>query len=217
MKTQSLLLALLVSVVVAGCDSKAPQPPLASPKPAPTGSTPASPHSGTPAATASAPASSTAPAASATDPVVSLLGVNVKLPDGWKRNPPANQMRLAEADVPDASGDATKTCLVVFSTAGGSVEENIARWGGQMRDASGQPVAPQSATKTVDGLKITSVSMSGSFSGMGGGAPKDNWALHGAIIETPQGLLFIKMTGPAASMQAAAKAFDAMLDGVKKS
>jgi len=208
MKTRLLAISLFSSLALVACESKEPQPPLASPKPAAPAPAPASPHT-TAAAT---------DATSANDPVVTLMGVKVTLPSGWKRNPPANQMRLAEADVPDSGGDPAKTCLVVFSTAGGSVEENVTRWSGQVRDATGNAVPPnKSESRTVDGVKVTIVQMAGSFAGMGGGAPKENWALHGAIIETPQGLLFVKMTGPAPSMEAAAAAFNAMFDSLKKS
>lgn len=138
------------------------------------------------------------------------------LPPAWKRNPPANQMRLAEAQVPDASGDPAKACLVVFSTAGGTVEENIARWSGQVRDANGQPVQGKPESQTVNGLKVSVVELTGTFAGMGDTLPKDNWMLRGAIVEAPDGLLFIKMTGPAESMAAAAKDFQTMILSAKK-
>lgn len=145
------------------------------------------------------------------------MGVSVKLPDGWKRNPPANQMRLAEAEVPGPGGDASKSSLVVFSTAGGTVEDNIARWSGQVRDAQGQPVPPKNEKRTVNGLSVTITEMSGSFAGMGDSAPKPNWTLRGAIIEGPEGLLFIKMTGPSDAMAASADAFNALVGSATKS
>ncbi len=144
------------------------------------------------------------------------MGVSLTLPSTWKRNPPANQMRLAEALVPDVGGDASKSCLVVFSTAGGGVDDNIARWSGQVRDAKGQPVQGTSKSHTINGVKASVVEMTGSFAGMGDGAAKENWTLRGAIIEAPEGLLFIKMTGPAASVSAAANDFDVLVQSLKK-
>lgn len=193
------------SLVISGCDDKKPQPPLKSPVMAPTA--PAAPQPAT------APPATAATSDGAT---VSLLGVSLTLPASWKRNPPANQMRLAEAVVPDAGGDAAKSCLVVFSTAGGTVDENIARWSGQVRDDKGQPVKGTSKSHTINGVKASVVEMTGSFAGMGDGAAKENWTLCGAIIEAPEGLLFIKMTGPAASVTAASKDFDALVQSLKK-
>lgn len=218
MTTRSIaVLIAAASFSMVGCDQKAPQPPLAPPQQAPG---PVAAPSSAPAAAPQTPAPHAAPAAApggALDQTVSTSGVSVTLPTGWKRNPPANQMRLAEAEVPGAGNDPAKSCLVVFSTAGGSVEENVTRWSGQVRDAAGQPVPAKSEVRTVGGLKVTVVEMSGSFAGMGDTAPKSNWTLRGAIIEGPQGLLFIKMTGPTDTMTAAAPAFGAMVDSVKKS
>ncbi len=203
--------ALAAPLLLVACEEKKPQPPLTSPKPV------QAPAASAPAAPASPHAAPAQPAASPTGPEVALLGVKVTLPEGWKRNPPANQMRLAEAEVPDPSGDAAKSCLVVFSTAGGSVEDNLSRWSGQVRDEKGQPVAPKSEARTVNGVKVTSVEMSGNFAGMGDAAPRPNWTLRGAIIETSQGLLFIKMTGPSDRMGATAPAFSKMIDSITKS
>jgi hypothetical protein len=144
------------------------------------------------------------------------MGVSFPLPAGWIGKPPSNSMRLAEADVPGPAGDATKACLVVFSTAGGSVDDNIARWAGQVRDPKGQPVAATPQKRTVAGLPVTVVEMTGSYAGMGGGEPQANYTLRAAIVEAPAGLIFIKMTGPAEQMSANAPAFNAMVDGLTK-
>ena len=55
---------------------------------------------------------------------------------------------------------------------------------------------------------------SGTFSsGMPGGptTPMENYGLYGAILESPQGDVFIKMTGPAALVKAAAADFEALV------
>lgn len=209
--TARLIGTLIVStaLVAAGCDDKKAQPPLKAPGMTGPAPAPVAPAPVVPAAHAAADATSTGP-------IVSVLGASLTLPTAWKRNPPANQMRLAEATVPDASGDAAKSCLVVFSTAGGTVEDNLARWSGQVRDGTGQPVKSTPQSQTVNGLKVSVVELTGSFAGMDGAA-KENWTLRGAIIEAPEGLVFIKMTGPAASVSAAKTDFDAMVKSLKKS
>jgi hypothetical protein len=125
-------------------------------------------------------------------------------------------MRIAEVQVPDASGDAAKACLIVFSSAGGDVQANIDRWAGQVHDIHGQPAKPQVEKKTIEGVPVTIVELEGSYANMGEAVPRENWMLRGAIVEGPGGLLFIKMTGPAGQMNAAASGFDTMIGGLKK-
>ena len=228
MRTHTIIGTLILSTtfILGACEKSQPQPPLTGPTrvapeapkatpgvvPDATQMPPGHPPVGGPAAT---PAATADPAA--TGPVFAALGVNLKLPEGWKRNPPANQMRLGEAVAPDASNDPAKSALVVFSTAGGSIEENIARWSTQVRDAAGMPVPPKSETKTIEGMAVTVVEMTGTFSGMGVDGARTNWTLRGAVVQAPEGLLFIKMTGPAETMAAQAANFTALVGSLKKS
>lgn len=210
MKNRMLVLVLCAcTTCFTGCDEAKPQPPLTPPQPA---ARPAAP-AGTPAPVTSTPNPSTSTDAGRE---VSLLGVTLLLPETWKRNPPANQMRLAEAEVPPPSGDPAAACIVVFSTAGGSVKDNIDRWIGQVRDAQGNAAPSASDTRVVNGVNVTVMESSGFFQGMGDASPRPNWALRGAVIEAPGGLLFAKMTGPASSITAAAPAFDAMIGSITK-
>jgi len=191
------------SLLLVACDEKPPQK-AAPPAPAPKTAAPAS---------APSPVPPSAPAGSA----ISALGISFPLPAGWVQSPPSNAMRLPEAKAPDASGDAAKACGVVFSTAGGEVQANIDRWAGQVRDAEGKPATPKISKRTVAGFPATIAEMSGTYSaGMGDTAQHAGWMLRGIIVESPSGLLFIKMTGPAEQMAAAGKAFDQMLDEAKK-
>jgi hypothetical protein len=49
------------------------------------------------------------------------------------------------------------------------------------------------------------------------GAPKQGWRLVGDIVEAPSGLWFFKMTGPDATVKAAAKELDGLIDSVRPS
>lgn len=204
----------LAALPLAACEDKTPPPvhPIPAPNRAPA-TPPAAAPSTPPAASSGAPPATGAPAP--TGNTLTALGVSMKLPDGWKQVPPSNPMRMAEVQVPDASGDAAKACVIAISNAGGDVQANVARWGNQVQDASGQPVKPQVQTKTVDGLNITMAELTGTYAGMNE-APKGNWTLRGAIVETSNGLLFIKMTGPAEQMAATSAAFGSMIDSIKK-
>ncbi|MFZ4573351.1 MAG: hypothetical protein ACOYN0_03070 [Phycisphaerales bacterium] len=209
-------LCALPAALLFACEDKSPQPPLTAPQVAP--AQPASAPVNAPQKPAPVPDAAPAPAVAAVPSGATLaaLGMEFPLPAGWNSRPPSNNMRLAEAEVPGPGGDASKGCLVVFSTAGGTVDDNITRWSGQVRDAQGQPAKATRSSRAIAGIDVTVVEMSGSYAGMGDSAAKDNYMLRGAIIPTAGGLLFIKMTGPAEQMTAAAAAFDSMLGGLKK-
>lgn len=210
MKPPRTLAALLVAapVLLSACERE-PAPKQGTPAPAPQGLAPSSSPLANPPA-------GTAPISN--DPkYFAIGGVAFTVPEGWKRVPPANQMRLAELQVPDPSGDITRACTVAFSTAGGDIQSNITRWAGQMHEGPGKIPQPQATTRQVAGFPITAVELSGTFSGMGEISPRPDWMLRGAIIETPEGLLFIKMTGPAETMKPAAEGWNALIDGIKRS
>jgi hypothetical protein len=157
----------------------------------------------------------------AVDPVevagsVVALGVDLPLPVGWESVPPSNSMRLAEIRVPSAEGDTAPDCVIAISTAGGTVEGNITRWAGQVRTADGSPTVAQPMTAVADGLAVTMVELEGSYVGMGTAPAQDGWMLRGAIVETPQGLLFVKMTGPIEPMRSAGEAFRYMITALSR-
>ena len=118
--------------------------------------------------------------------------------------------------MPDASGDAAKACSVAFSTAGGEVQANIDRWAGQVLDASGAPSKPKITKRQAGGMPVTTAEMTGTYAGMGDTAPHANWTMRAAIVETPGGLLFIKMTGPMRGMASAEQAWNQMLHSMVK-
>lgn len=141
-----------------------------------------------------------------------VLGLKLAVPAGWTVAPPSNSMRLAEIHVPDAGGDASRACLVVFSSAGGTVQSNMDRWQGQVK---GGP-AGERVEQQVGGMKVTTAEFVGTYAGMGEGPAKEDWMLRGSIVETPAGLLFIKMTGPKGAMEGQRDAFHAMVESIAK-
>jgi hypothetical protein len=145
-------------------------------------------------------------------------GVSWTAPAGWTKGPD-RPMRAATYSVPPAAGDTTAgECAVNFFGAGqgGSVQDNIDRWKGQFQDRDGKQAVAKVGTRTVRGLKITTVDTSGTYSGMGGPmvtSPRSvpNYRLLGAIVEAPGGNVFIKLTGPANTIASNAAKFDQLL------
>lgn len=132
-----------------------------------------------------------------------------KLPDGWQVAPNTSAMRIATYKVPGKDGDAD----VSVARAGGDTATNIARW----VDQFGGTAKPVKTEKTVAGFKVTMVELTGTFAGGGMGGASDskpNWALLGAIVETPGSAYFFKMTGPQGTVTGARAAFQRLVDGI---
>jgi hypothetical protein len=144
----------------------------------------------------------------------SSAGVRWTAPSGWKSEA-ARPMRAATYTVAPST-----ECAVYFfgPGQGGSVEANIDRWVSQFQP---KPTGMKVAKRTIHGLPVTTVDISGSYSGMGGpmAAQKTvepGYRLLGAIVEAPGGNLFIKFTGPMDSIAANQQAFEHFLNSFEK-
>ena len=132
--------------------------------------------------------------------------VSFKVPDGWKVEKPTSEMRLAQYKLPKAEDDSEDALLVVFYFGpgqGGTTQANIDRWVNQVKqpDGSASQDKARTETLTVNGLPVTTVDVQGTYSGgmSQDSAPKDSnsiYRLRGAVIETPKGSYFVKLTGP---------------------
>jgi hypothetical protein len=139
-------------------------------------------------------------------------------PTGWRRTQPSSAMRRAQYAVPGTAGAADAEVAVFYFGAGqgGSVADNISRWHGQFAAEPTTPAEPPVRQQMVHNLRVHLTERVGRFGGMqmpGAPAPagRDNWAMLGAIVETPQGPWFFKMTGPRATVDAARPRFDELV------
>lgn len=137
----------------------------------------------------------------------------VEVPEGMK------MMRKAVLEAPGAEG--AKPAEVIFyhfgAGQGGDPQANVARWIAQFSDKT----APEkSETKEFSGTKMTLVRVAGTYQSgmpMGPKTPMPGYALLGAIVEdAATGHVFIKMTGPQAVVEGAAKNFEALLASAKR-
>ena len=145
-------------------------------------------------------------------------------PPAWKTRPAASSMRVAEFVVPHADGDSEDAELVVyyFGSGAGTVDANIDRWIGQIQQPDGTPTKDKAkrTSQTVNGLAVTMVDVAGTYvAEMRPGATehfnKPGFRLRAAVVETPRGPYYIKMTGPAKTMGAADAAFAAFLGSLR--
>ena len=140
-------------------------------------------------------------------PVLLIQGLKFDAPSGWVSRPASSSMRVAEFVLPKIAGDAEdgELTLYYFGGQGGTVQANLDRWMGQMAQPDGKPskdVAATSTMKTASGLAVTLVDVSGTYvaevsPGSKERFNKPGFRLRAAVIETPKGPYFVKMTGPA--------------------
>ena len=146
-------------------------------------------------------------------PLLLLAQLNFTAPSTWQTRPAASTMRVAEFVVPKAPGDSEDAELIVYffgAAAGGSADANIDRWIGQMQqpDGSASKDKARRDAQTINGLKVSMVDLTGTYvAEVRPGATerynKPNFRLRAAVVETPRGPYYIKMTGPAKTMDAA--------------
>lgn len=136
-------------------------------------------------------------------------GLTFKRPADWSWVPVNSPMRKAQLKVPGTKPEeaADVTFFHFGPEGGGDVESNAKRWIAQFR---GSEDNAKIEAQQIGGAKVTIVTTEGSFSsGMPGGPATimEKYALLGAIIEHPDGNVFVKMTGPAALVKESRKKF----------
>jgi hypothetical protein len=140
-------------------------------------------------------------------PLFLTAALKYDAPAGWTVRTPASSMRVAEFALPRVAGDAEDGALVVyfFGGQGGTIQANLDRWIGQMTQPDGKPsagVARTSTLTTTRGLSVTLVDLTGTYvAEMTPGSTerhnKAGFRLRAAVVETPEGPYFVKLTGPA--------------------
>lgn len=145
-------------------------------------------------------------------------GVTFHLPEHWQQEPPASNMRLAQAAIPAPEGsDAGPAQLTVFyfgPGGGGGINANLDRWVAQV-DVDPSVPPKRVVTDLSSGLRAHWVEVQGtlqpSMMGTGPTEPTPDSTLLGAVVEGPQGPWFFKATGPTETLDAERGAFFAML------
>jgi hypothetical protein len=145
-------------------------------------------------------------------------------PAAWQPRPVASAMRVAEFIVPKAAGDPENAEVIVyyFGGSGGSADANIDRWIGQVKqpDGSSSREKARRESQTINGLKVTMVDVSGTYvAEMRPGAAerynKPGFRVRAAVVETPRGPYYIKITGPAPTVAAADADFRKLLASLR--
>jgi len=132
---------------------------------------------------------------------ITVAGINFESPENWAYSEPSNNMRKAQFSASSPSG---KTAEVVFYYFGsgntGGIQANVDRWMKQFEDPQDKKVDSETINKT----RVTYAQAHGTFlSGrpFGPKTPNPGYGLLAAIIEGEGGAVFIKITGPKASVE----------------
>ncbi len=152
-----------------------------------------------------------------------VAGIGWTTPARWSVGA-ARPMRVVTYQIPPAAGDSEPAeCAVYFFGAGqgGSVEANLDRWATQFAQPDGRPAVPRQMDRTLNGVTVHTIHVEGTYLAAGGPMgpvtqTKPGYAMWGAIVEAPQGLVFFKLTGPVKTVSDAQAEFEAMLGSLRR-
>lgn len=140
----------------------------------------------------------------------------------WVRQAVTSSMRAGQLTYKQAD-DSLKNVDVIFFYFGpggaGGIKANIDRWAGQFQGGA----ETNTETKEVNGREIVYFTGKGSFQDSVGGpfsgntVTKDNYKVQAAILPSDNGPVFLKMTGPAASVEATKEDFIKLAESALKS
>jgi gluconolactonase len=141
-------------------------------------------------------------------------------PGAWVKVEPAVRIIEAEFAIAPAEGDTKKGRLTIMA-AGGSIDDNLARWCSQFKQPDGSATENQAETrqKEIAGATVYFFDARGTFlEQRGPQAPLtelEDYRMLGAIIETPNsGNYFVKFYGPQKTVEQNQDAFGKMIDSL---
>ena len=161
-------------------------------------------------------------------PAAAQPALRFDAPAGWVAVEPPEPERVAEFVVPRAAEDAEDAACVVyhFDNGGdqdGAVEAQLERWTSEMLQPDGRPSADVATTSRfeVDGRQVTMLDVPGIFAaevlpGSRMRYYKREFRLKAAVVESPDGPYFFKLTGPDRTVTRWESAFAALVDSVRR-
>ncbi len=141
---------------------------------------------------------------------------------GWVVESPGSGMRKAQYKLPgEGAGDAS---LVVyyFGAQAGTLEANLERWASQFEQEDGSDSRAQlvKRERTVAGMAVIEVELSGTYvaetaPGSGVRVNEPGWRLLAAVIESDHGPYYLKLVGPAGTVERWEASFREFLAAVR--
>ena len=137
--------------------------------------------------------------------VVAQPSLQFEVPTEWIEIERSSPTRVAHFHLPRVDGDLEDAECVIyyFGTEGGTVEANLERWTNQMLQPDDRRSTDVATTTSFDisGMQVTVLEVPGIFAAQV--HPKSmmryykrNFRLKAAVVESPNGPFFFKLTGP---------------------
>jgi hypothetical protein len=212
MRMPTALLVALAAVFLAGCDRGVEE------MPAPAAS-PAVVPAESPTTLPSQPPAPAGWKPSDDPKLAKFMGLVAPKPATWIEHPPSGLGRIANYTVPGRNGgEAAHVVVYYFGRGmGGDVEGNIERWQYQFKPgADGTPPEPIVESFEVDGMPVTLVELAGEWMKMGQSWYTKDQVFIAAIVESPEGSVFIRFAGQTATVEENRPAFRQMVDGLRR-
>jgi hypothetical protein len=164
------------------------------------------------------------------DGVVTLDGLKSKVPASWKQEKvPAKsgKLRIAQFRLPKAKDELDDAELAIFffgTGSGGSTADNIKRWKEMFDAPKGKTIDESTKVEQlkVGKVPVTVVDVQGTykekfppFAPNAKITRKENYRLIGVVFESENGPYFLRVTGPAATVEHHKKDFDSWLKNFK--
>lgn len=145
-------------------------------------------------------------------PVAFRIGtVRFDRPEGWSYSRPEDGVRAAQLEKKSSGAPLRITFTRFPPGSGGTVQANVDRWIGQFlgTDSPAEVQTPADAALALTLVKITGVMRGGTP----GGPAKDSpdTLLLGAILQAPDGLVVVKLSGPKAAVSREEKIFSELV------
>jgi hypothetical protein len=139
------------------------------------------------------------------------------VPANWRRVPATGDTEAARFRLPAAAGDVAETELVLFGRAdakSGAADDQVRRWTARFTGPGGQPATGAALRRTLDGLAVTRLDVSGTYVGSGESTVRagvSGYRLLGATVVSDGGRWVFEILGPTATVAAVRADFDALL------
>jgi hypothetical protein len=162
-----------------------------------------------------------APAAYAGPETVRTEAANLRfsVPAIWRRVPGTSDAQAARFRLPAAPGDVADTDVVLLGRVDakpGVADDQVERWNARFTEPDSRPAKATGAVlhRTIDGLAVTRLDVSGTYVGSGGGSVQagvSRYRLLGAVVVADADAWVFEILGPNSTVGAARADFDALL------
>ena len=149
-----------------------------------------------------------------------------KTPDAWKAEKLTSKLRTYQFRVPKAEGDEKNAEVVVFffgPGGGGGIEDNLKRWKKMFLPPEGKTIDQASKLDLfkVGAAEVTYLDIQGTYLARNPADPNakeqknPGYRMLSVVFECDNGPYFIRMTGPAKTVEKNKKGFDDWIKNFK--